>query len=233
MFTEAPHQPPRFRNILAGAVAFGLLLTMVWQLSAVTKCFGFVLLYLPAQLGIVRQATPQGIQQIQAAGWVTITVANPGSYHIYLDSYDFLQQTDADLLTGKPPWLLIQEIPSHEALAVAYITRGLRLYDTPFAGGRPAFSVNITHPGEYRVSARKAAALWLVPNYITGQETLMTLAIIIELAALVILSSGLWYWSHRRQYAARDVQRQRHDERRAQAEAFWKREHEQRTKSDH
>jgi hypothetical protein len=232
MFTQAPYQRPRFRALLGGAIAFGLLLALLWQSSAVTKYLGFSLLYLPAQLGIVRQATPQEVLQVQAAGWATLRVATPGPYHVYLDSYELLGQTDADLAMGKRPWLLIQAAPSYEPLAVEYVRRGLRLYDTPFAGGRPAFSVTITHPGEYRVSARKAAALWLVPDYTSGHETRITLAIIAELAAVVLVSSCIRYWSHREHRAARRVQEQREDQRQAEAEGFWQRERQRGRKSN-
>ena len=235
MFTEAPYQPPRFRTILGGAIIFGLLLVMVWQLSTVTKSFGYALLYVPAQLGIVHQVGSQEIQkvQVQDDGWVTITVANPGSYLVYFDSFNALQRTDADLATGKPPWLVVQTAATHEPLTIDYVTRGLAIYDTPFAGGRPTFRVNITQAGSYRVWGSKTAALWLVPDYITGHETDTMLAIVGELAILIILSRVLWYGTHRQQYAARKAQKQRVDQRRVQAEAFWQREREQSGKSKH
>jgi hypothetical protein len=232
MLTEAPHQPPRYRNILIGAICFGLLLVLIWQLSAVTKYLGHSLLYLPAQLGVIRQVTLQEVQPVQAPGWTTITVSDPGPYHVYIDAFDILAQTDADMAGGREPWLLIQGLPSHEPLAVEYVLRGLALYDTPFAAGRPTFAVDITRPGEYRVSARSATALWLVPDYTTGQERRITLAITVELAVLLVAGALIWYWRRRRHYAARRVQIQQQDRRRSDAAAFWQRENERGTKSD-
>lgn len=219
---------PTIRHILAGILAAILVLLFLGYLADVVKWIGAALLFIPARLGILQQASPEDILQIDFSLSPT-AVAFPaaGQYALYTSNYDLLVITDALLESGGQPWLVITS-PQGERLPVAFIERGLRPYDTPLARGRPIFTFHIPAAGVYTLThpTRPMLTVYFVRDYVSGRESLHG----VLLSAEVLLIGG-WvslavYRRFRQKERGFEALRR---EKRQQVEAFWQ---EQRRKKE-
>ena len=84
------------------------------------------------------------------------------------------------------------------------IDRGLAWYDTPFARGRPIFTFWVDQPGTYEfVHPARKDNMYLVPDTVTGQESLITFWVVAEIS----LVAALLYYVYRKRNAGRRQRR--------------------------
>jgi hypothetical protein len=206
MTFSAP-KAPRFRDMIAAVVALILLVFAFINLGVVVKLIGAGLMVIPSALGVVHQVGPQEIFAYDlSSSPTTLGIGRPGRYSVYAYDYDLLTVSDQLVQSGALPWITLESQASGEKVPVTFVTRGLRLYDTPLAKGRPALSFVITQPGSYIMRhPTKPTTIWVVRDYITGKEKLVTAVFLIEIA-LVAIPVGLPFM---RRYLARRAARKR------------------------
>jgi hypothetical protein len=222
---DQSYHPPRFRTIIIAGIVFLIILALFWLLSDTVKFAGAPFLYLPDKLGIVRQVRSTEIQAINLAFTpTTITLAQPGRYLVFTGDYKLLQLNVASDARSKP-WLSVRALGTNRPVTVTHVARGLRLYDTPLTRGRPIFAFEIATPGayEFRYPTEKAG-IALVPDYTTGNEGMITLVYVFQIAAIGFVLGAAFY--HRRR-DFRDWKRKldaRQAQRRARGDIFWQNE---------
>jgi hypothetical protein len=185
---EAPQ--PTFRSILAGIAAGILLLLAFLNLSTLFKSLGAVLGFLPDTVGLIQVVHPEEVITVDmSVSPSSINFTKPGDYLLYTNNYDLLVINDAVVEAQSDGWLTI-ESESEEPIPVQFISRGMALYDTIYAKGRPVARFTIESPGTYIIlHPTRYDTASIVPNYISGQENWITF---IYLAELVIIGWIFW-----------------------------------------
>ncbi|MCJ7432063.1 MAG: hypothetical protein MUO77_01105 [Anaerolineales bacterium] len=178
-------KPPTCLSIGLGISLFALSLLAFFHIPDIVKSTGTVLMFVPAKLGIIDMVMPQDVvpQSIEHTP-STITISKPGHYLFYTDNYDLLVINNAIAGSDAKPWMNMQSTKSGTKVEVTMIERGLSIFDTPFAHGRPVLSFTITEPGTYQMKypTRPGGYLYLVPDVTTGKETLITFMIVVEVS---------------------------------------------------
>ena len=117
----------------------------------------------------------------------------PGLYTVYTNDYDLLVINDELIKHKMAPWLEITEISSGTPVKVDYVERGLRIYDTPLAKGRPIHTFHIENPGAYEIGhLTKQVSIYFLPDYMTGNEDLIAMSFLSQLAILLVVA-GFFY----------------------------------------
>jgi hypothetical protein len=125
----------------------------------------------------------------------SITFTKPGRYLLYTDDYDLLVVNDAIIAANIKPWINIQS-ESGKPVQVSLIERGMAIYDTPLARGRPVASFEIVYPGVYFMAhPRKPVNIYILPDYLSGKEGKITFFICLEIVIVVL---AIWYFTRRR-----------------------------------
>jgi hypothetical protein len=205
------YRAPRFRDIFLAIAIMIVGLIALFQLGPVIKRIGAALFFLPNALGVVDQAG-QGEVQTYTLDAMPDIVSFPaaGRYAVYTNDYDLLTVTDALREKDAPAWLTFTSAETGEVAQVTWVGRGMRLYDSHLAPGRPVFIVEITRPGFWEVQGpRRPAAVGIVRDYVAGAERRIVAVFIVEL--LLIAAPFLWIFGGkrwRRDAANRRVQRQ-------------------------
>lgn len=223
MVTEQPYRPPSIRAIVAGVIIFTALLIVLCSLSEVVKLVGSPFLYIPARLGLIQRVTRDQVRALDLASGSTVLDFTPaGRYAVFTIDYDLLVLTDGLLSAHAAPWLRLKSQETGKSVAVSFIERGLRPYDTPFARGRPIFTFYIEAPGRYVMTyPARNATIFIVPDYTTGKEKTIALAYFLQIAVIGAFLGGLFYprlrryWIYQREIAAERRQK------RIAADAFW------------
>ena len=115
----------------------------------------------------------------------TINLTEPGDYLVYTNNYDLLVINDAVVEAQSDGWLTI-ESESEEQIPVQFISRGMALYDTIYAKGRPVARFTIESPGSYVIlHPTRYDTASIVPNYISGRENWITFIYLAELAIII------------------------------------------------
>jgi hypothetical protein len=195
LMAENIYKSPRVYAIVAGIGLFLILLMVFFSLSQVVKSFGSIFLFLPDQLGIIQMPTRAEIATVDMSGQssTVLKFERPGLYTVYTNDYDLLVINDELIALQLDPWLKISAHESGQAVKVDYVERGLRLYDTPLAKGRPIHIFFIQTPGVYEVQhLTKDADIYLLPDYMTGNEDLVAFAYISQIAILMAIG-GVFY----------------------------------------
>jgi len=223
---------PRLRNILLGILAATILLILFGFLGDIVKWTGAALLFLPARLGLIHQATTNEVLPADFSTSPTpVFFPQAGQYALYTSDYDLLVITDTLIESGGPPWLIITSSDG-KRLPVTFITRGLRPYDTPLAKGRPIYTFGIPSAGTYTIvhPTRPLVTVYFVRDYVSGQESLHASLLLIESLGLIGL---VFYFNSRRHGQKQRRLRAERAQKRQQVEAFWKerREREESTRS--
>lgn len=217
------YHPPLLRSILLGILAFALFLALLGYLGDITKWLGEILYFLPAQVGLVQRVTPDQVIPLDFDSQTTyVDFPAPGRYQLYVSDLDLLMIADTLSASGKPGWLVVYlNEETEERAAIVTITRGLALYDTPFARGRPLYSFEVPAAGRYLLAhpARPTLA-YLTPDYTTGHEGAYILVVLIELGLVATLVAALTF--RRRERHIRPL-RARREEQRARAEELFQR----------
>ena len=109
---------------------------------------------------------------------------------------DLLAITDSLINANGNPWLKVKALDNGEKIPATLIDRGLRLYDTPYARGRPVVNFAITRPGAYELThPRRNITMSIVPDYSTGRETLFTLIYLVQIA--LVAGIVVFFWRRR------------------------------------
>jgi hypothetical protein len=214
---------PRFRDILLGITAVVVCIVVLINLGAVAKFVGAGLLVIPSALGIVRRVGSEEISTYDLSRSPTLLgISQPGRYAVYAYDSDLLTVSDQLEESKAAPWITIQSQITGQKIRVDFVGRGLRLYDTFLAKGRPVLSFVITQPGTYVVyHPAKESTISIVRDYVTGQERLITLAFLVQIGLVAVPVTVVLL---RRYLARREVRKKSQRETRLRAEAFWQRE---------
>lgn len=194
MAAKNQYKSPTIFAILAGVIVFAILLIAFFTLSQVVKGIGNAFLFLPDKLGIVQTVKRSEIAEVNMSNPPTnLYFEKPGLYTVYTNDYDLLIINDELNKHKMDPWLKITEISSNTPVKVDYVERGLRIYDTPLAKGRPIHTFSIKTPGAYEIGhLTKPALIYFLPDYMTGNEDLITISYLVQLALLAVVG-GTFY----------------------------------------
>jgi hypothetical protein len=208
-------------------LVFGAILLALAQLPELVKQLGQPLLYFPAQVGLVRQASQAEVHvldPLEASSGLLI-LSQPGRYAVYTGDLRLLARTNALVDNQGSPWLTVKSAESNTSLAVAFVERGLRPYDTPLAEGRPIFTFVVDTPGRYILDLpEREGSITVVPDYTTGKETTILLVMLLQLSIVGAVIGIIVYIRTEPMRLRRQIQADIAAERRVQGEAFWKRE---------
>ncbi len=211
---------PTFRAMLVGIVVVIIAMMLVCALSDVLKVVGSPFLFIPGALGIIQTVGPEDVRTIPMADSPTIVrLLHPGLYAVYVDDADMLTITDALINSNGHAWLKVKALDTGEQIPATLIDRGLRLYDTPYAKGRPVINFAITRPGAYELThPRRNITMSLVPDYSTGHETLFTLIYVVQIA--LVAGIVVFFW-RRRTRTARTASKTEREAWIKRANAYW------------
>ncbi len=218
---ETRYTQPKIMNILLGILASVAVILAIGHLSSVVKWTGAALLFIPARLGVVQQVSQAEVVSIDfSTSPSQVFFPSAGRYAFYTSNHELLVITDEVIDSESDPWLVVTSSRS-ERLPVGYITRGLAMYDTPLADGRPIFSFEVPAPGVYTVvhPTRPLLTAHFVRDYITGQERLYKNILLGEILAIIAVVGLLAYRRQLKKERAFLIARR---EKRAQVDAFWK-----------
>lgn len=213
------YQPPQFRNIVIGIIAFIALVGLFCNIASVIKRVGDVFMYIPAQLGIVQRVTPEEIIRIDSP--ILIETMQPGTYMIYRSTFGTALVNERDEILFN-----IRSQTNGEEIKIVRVQRGIRPYDTPFAEGIPVLEFAIPAADQYEITfeghpSELGYGVTLVPDYTTGKELLISFAYILQMVILLILL-GIVFYPRYRQHRAR-IQRIEAPQKQMQSkgQAFW------------
>ncbi len=193
MTTGTP-PPPTYRSIFGGIAVVVLILLGFIFLGKIVKYVGAVLTFMPAKLGLIQVVTREELIPIDVSVSPTsFTISKAGRYSLFTDNYDLLVINDAVLAAGAKPWLKIRSVSNHdEEINITLVGRGLAIYDTPLAKGRPVAIFEIIQPGEYAIThPTRPTSAYIVPDYTTGNENLIYFFIIIQIVVLIIITRDI------------------------------------------
>lgn len=215
MVHPAEQRGPRLRDIGLALLSALVALIALLQLGDVVKAAGALLYWLPARLGLVQQAQaadvwrhdlqtlPEGLQFSAA-----------GRYMVYTADYDLLVISATLRDAQDRTWLVLTEASTGRRADAQWVERGMRMYDSHLAPGRPVFSVEIPRPGTYRMEApHRPAEIAIVRDYVTGNEARISFIFAAELALLASPLAVLYGRPYLRQWlSSRAAQRARREE---------------------
>ena len=211
---------PTFRAMLLGIIIVIVATLLICSLGEVLKAAGLPFLFIPGALGIIRTVGPEDVQPIEMADSPTdVRLTQPGMYAVYVDDADLLTLTDSLMNAHRNPWLKVKALDNGEEIPATFIDRSLRVYDTPYAKGRPVINFAVTRPGVYELThLRRKVTIAIVPDYITGNETLLTFIYLIQIGLLVGAIVFVW---RRRTRVERTTAQQQQEAWIKRANAYW------------
>jgi hypothetical protein len=218
---------PTFRAMLFGIVIVIIATMLVCALGDVLKIAGSPFLFIPGALGIVQTVGPEDVRTVPLADSPTIVrLMQPGLYAVYVDNPDLLAITDALINSNGHSWLKVKALDTGEQVPATLIERGMRLYDTPYAKGRPVVNFAITRPGAYELThPRRTISMSIVPDYTTGRETLLSLIYLVQIALVAGIVVFVWRRRTRTERQAAKTEREAWIKR---ANAYWEKAAQQR-----
>ena len=218
---SAYNEAPKFRSIFLGIALFLIGVVLLCSLAEVIKLLSAPLLFIPAKLGLIQDVTADDVITVKLATTPSrFNLYRPGPYAIYESDVDILEITDALAKSHAAPWVKINALSTGESIPVTYVERGLLPFDSALVRGRPIFAFNITTPGTYEMShiTRPTSSVSILPDAVTGHETLIVIAAIVQLA--ILLSPAIYFGIRRyRHYRAELAARQ---ERTLQVNEKWR-----------
>jgi len=182
--------PPTYRSIFGGIAVVVLLLMGFMFLGNIVKYVGATFTFIPAKLGLIQAVTRAELIPVDFSKSPTsFTIKKPGRYMLFTDNYDLLVINDAVLAANSKPWLKIRSVSNdNEEINITMIERGLTIYDTPLASGRPTVAFEITEPGEYTIThPTRPTSIYIVPDYVSGQEGLINFLILVQVVVLIVV----------------------------------------------
>jgi hypothetical protein len=211
---------PTLRNILVGILIFVGIILIFSSLGNLVKTTGHILMIVPSQMGFYPLTPADDIVQVNLNSNSTdLTFTHAGTYQVFASDYDLLSITMQLEQSQGTPWLVVHSKSSGTSIPIDYVKRGLRPYDTPYAAGRPIFSLVIPNPGTYQLNhPSRPASIYFVPDETTNHAGTIYLSIVVEIA-LVVGAFLLYYRSRRQAQYARI--REIEGRTRERAEQFW------------
>jgi len=186
---------PTFRSIFGGIGIVVLILLGFVFLANIVKFVGATFTFIPAKLGLIQVVKSEEVIAIDVSSSPTsITINEAGRYSLYVDNYDLLTINDAVVAGNAKPWFNIEFAKTGENLnSITLVERGLAIYDTPLAKGRPVATIDFPQPGEYIfIHPRRPATAYFLPDYTTGHESFIIFLIIVQVVALIIIIRDIW-----------------------------------------
>jgi hypothetical protein len=222
--TEMTYRSPTCRSIALGGIAFLALMVGALRSAEIVKLIGSPLLILPERMHLIDSLHANDITRIDSNGELEMVFdfMRPGLYAIYTANTSLLLNTNARIDEGKLPTVSMSLKPMAEMRFSSNTSeRGLRIFDTRFARGRPIVGFQIERPGRYvLLSPSIEATIFLVPDYTTGKEGLLTLAYLFQAGIIFTPIAVLFYRQYRKQ---RHRMRQLDGLKHIQGKAFWQR----------
>ncbi|WP_423222734.1 hypothetical protein [Candidatus Amarolinea aalborgensis] len=216
---ELTYRPTTVRAIVIGVAVLGLLCLVAWSLGSAVKVIGATFLFLPDQLGIIRQVHRAEVISFHLNQSPTTVTLAAGRYAVYVADIDLLTATDLIIEAGGPPWLAVKSQDTGQSQPVSFISRGMAFYDTPLAPGRPIMSFAAPAAGRYELTqAPRPVEAALVRDYTSGHETLLLLIYVVQLAVILGVPALLYVRRHREEWEMIAALRA---QRRVEADAFW------------
>jgi hypothetical protein len=215
------YKSPTLRNILVGVLIFFVIVLMFSSLDNLVKTIGRVLMIVPSQMGFYPLPSAGEVIPVNLESNPTdLTLIHAGTYQIFTDDYDLLNITMLIENTQTSPWLVVTSKSSGAGVPVSFVHRGLRLYDTPYAAGRPIFSMDIPSPGVYQLShPSKPASIYFVPDQTTKYAGTILISFVVEIAVVAGLLIVYFRTRRRAQYVRiREIEART----RERADQFWK-----------
>jgi hypothetical protein len=149
-----------------------------------------------------------------------VSFAESGRYALYTGDYDLLTITDALRQSERDPWLTITDVDTGQRIPLEFVGRGMRVYDSHSAPGRPVLTFVIPRPGFYRMGrTTRPALIAFARDYVTGNEGKIAAVFVAELALLAAPFVVFYGDGYRRKRA---VRRQMQRTRRAEADAVFR-----------
>lgn len=216
----AYYRAPTFRSIAGGLFVLALLLFLLCSIGQLVRWMGSALLLIPAALGMVEQVRPGDVRAIDIRTSPSlIWIEKPGRYAVYTDSLELLEITDNLIAARAKPWLAIRNTATGQAVPVAFVERGVIIFDTPLASGRAIFAFDIPEAGSYELThLTRRTTLTLTPDYVTGNEGKLMLIVAIELGLAAGVLGALYLPRRWKRYKEQTETQSR---RRAQVEQVW------------
>jgi hypothetical protein len=216
------YRSPSFGNIGLGIIAFVILMGLLCTLPSAVKRVGDIFLFLPSRLGLIQRVTPDQVNKIDltTASPAILEFPRAGKYAVYSGDTALLE---ANVLYGTHSvWLVIKSQATGEPIEIGSVERGLVPYDTPFADGRPIFSFEIPAPGPYEVDfSWRQASIAIVPDYVTGKESLIWLSYAAQVILLLLLAGILYLPRYLRNREIIESIKAPHRQRLAKTQSFW------------
>ncbi len=222
--SESTYHSPRIRDILLGVLLFLIILGAFCSLPDIVKRTGNMLLFVPAKLGVVTRVSAEEVRTIdlRTPSPVVLAFPQPGRYAVYTGDQQILMLTDTMLEEQTRPWLRVISSVGNSSANVSFVERGLRLYDTPLAEGRPIFTFVIRQPGGYKLAfPNRLAAISIVPDYTTGKERTIFAAYLLQILVAVLVFAALYYRRRPTPWAQARMRKQTQAQRRKETDAFW------------
>jgi len=200
---------PRLRDIGLALLIALIALILLLQLGDVVKLAGAALYWLPARLGLLDQAQPADVWrhdlQTLPEG---LEFSAAGRYAVYTADYDLLMMSMTMRESRDASWLVLTEAATGRRASLQWIERGMRIYDSHLAPGRPVFSVEIPRPGIYTLKAtHRPAEIAIVRDYVTGNEGRISAVFVAEVALLLAPFAIYFGWPFLRRSRALDAAR--------------------------
>ena len=187
---------PTFRAIFGGIALLVILILAFLNIPILIKYAGAALTFIPSHLGLIQVVSRNEVMPVDIhSNPTSLTFSKPGRYLLYTDIYDLLVVNDAILAANGKPWINIQS-ESGDPVQVSLIDRGMAIYDTPLAHGRPVASFEIVTPGVYSMAhPTRPDNIYIVPDYLSGKEGKITFYICLEIGMVVL---AIWYFIRRK-----------------------------------
>src|SRR3990170_1817515 len=183
-----PPPTPRLRSIMLGILVVVTLIVFLCSASVMVKWAGTTFLVLPRLVGLLEDVRGDEIVALPMDSSPTAVVfPRAERYLVYTSDLELLEIAASLHASEVTPWLVVQRVETGETVAVSFVGRGLIPYDDPRAPGRPILAFEIAQPGTYALShPRQDLAVALVPDRTTGQEGLIALGFLAQLALLAV-----------------------------------------------
>jgi hypothetical protein len=215
------YQSPTCRSIALGGILFLALMIGLFRSAELIKLVGSPLLFLPEKLQLVDSLHASDVAHFNFDGPVELVLdfTNPGRYAIFTANTHLLLSTNGRIQEGKPPTIHIIEVNGGVEIPVSYFERGLRIFDTRFAPGRPIAGFQIDRPGRYLLTSPWIEArISLTPDYTSGKEGVLTAAYLLQASILFTPIGLLLYRQYRKDRTrARQLAGLKHID----GDAFW------------
>lgn len=193
--TQGLPPKPTCLSIVGGILMAGTILAAFALLPSLAKWVGAALAFLPSRVGLMQVVMPSEVLKLDfSASPTAVVFARPGNYALFTSNLDLLTINDAVLTAKAKPWFRLTR-ENGDQVDVTLVERGLALYDTPLAQGRPVAVFSVRRAGMYTLThPTRPDVVYIVPDYTSGREGRITTYMLLEATAL---GAGLYFLRRR------------------------------------